>query len=32
MAFSQYIGMALLLALLLFATRNDVMRLLAMYQ
>ncbi|HHT9131525.1 MAG TPA: RIP metalloprotease RseP [Candidatus Tripitaka californicus] len=32
MAFAQYIGMALLLALLLFATRNDVMRLLAMYQ
>ncbi|HHT9156296.1 MAG TPA: RIP metalloprotease RseP [Candidatus Tripitaka californicus] len=28
MAFAQYIGMALLLALLLFATRNDVMRLL----
>ncbi|HHT9155306.1 MAG TPA: RIP metalloprotease RseP [Candidatus Tripitaka sp. YC43] len=32
MVFAQYVGMALLLALLLFATRNDVMRLLAMYQ
>ncbi|MFN3466955.1 MAG: site-2 protease family protein, partial [Candidatus Brocadiales bacterium] len=32
MSLAQYVGLALLLALLLFATRNDVMRLLAMYQ
>jgi len=32
MVFAQYVGMAFLLALLLFATRNDVVRLLAMYQ
>jgi regulator of sigma E protease len=32
MNYAQYAGMAFLLALLLYATRNDVMRLLAMYQ
>ncbi len=32
MALAHYIGMAFLLALLLYATRNDIMRLLAMYQ
>ncbi len=32
MAFAQYVGMAFLLALLLYATRNDIMRLLATYQ
>lgn len=32
MAFAQYIGMAFLIALLLYATRNDIMRLLTMYQ
>jgi regulator of sigma E protease len=32
MALAQYIGMAFLLALLIYATRNDIMRLLGQYQ
>ncbi len=32
MSLANYVGMAFLLALVLYATRNDIMRLLAMYQ